>query len=96
MQDKNEKQEWQKFLKLCLKAQDVKTLENLFNLFFTGAEQEDLVKRYAIVRDLLAAKKTQREIAADLKLSIAKVTRGSNALRLIDAKLREFLLENIT
>ncbi len=82
---------WNGFLELCLKAKDKKSLSVLLELFLTHEEQTDLAMRYLIVKDLLKEEKTQREIAKDLNVSIAKITRGSNELKRLNEKLRAFL-----
>ena len=46
-------------------------------------------------RVLTNKKKTQREMAKDLQVSIAKITRGSNCLKGTGEDLRGFLINNI-
>ena len=82
---------WKGFLKLCKKAKNVQQLDKLLELFLTASEREDLATRYLIVQELLSGRKTQREIAEDLGVSIAKITRGSNYLKLIDDKVIKFV-----
>lgn len=82
---------WQNFLTLCLQEKTEKELELLFDLFLTKAEQEDVALRYDIIKELLSEQKTQRQIAADHNVSIAKVTRGSNALRIADPKIKKII-----
>jgi TrpR family trp operon transcriptional repressor len=60
-------------------------------LFLTIEEKEAMAARFLIVKALLEGKMPQREIAKTYKVSIAQITRGSNALKIIDAKLRKFL-----
>ncbi len=79
------------FIKLCLNCSNENALVSLFGLFFTDEEREDLALRYLIVKDLLQQEKSQREIAKSCKVSIAKVTRGSNILKQVDKKLITFL-----
>lgn len=79
---------WQSFIELCGDARDLK---ELFELFFTFEEKETMGLRYLLIKALLAEKKTQREISADLKISISKITRGSNALKTIHNRLKEEL-----
>jgi len=79
------------FLDLCLKAKSEEELQKLFALFFTIEEQETLASRFLIIKAILENKLTQREIAKKFKVSIAQITRGSNALKIIDDKLRKFL-----
>jgi TrpR family trp operon transcriptional repressor len=80
---------WRPFVELCAKAQGVEALEDLFWLFLTAKERKDIATRYQIVKELIRGEKTQREMARDLKVSIAKITRGSNFLKLANEKLKE-------
>jgi TrpR family trp operon transcriptional repressor len=59
-------------------------------------EKSAIADRYLIIKGLLNGKKTQREMAETLKVSIAKITRGSNALKTIEPKLKAFLEKNIS
>ncbi|EKE00716.1 MAG: Trp operon repressor [uncultured bacterium] len=83
---------WQSFIELILKIRTEKQLVELFDFLLTDAEQEDIAVRYAIIVELLAGKKTQREIAEQLKISTAKVTRGSNALRIADPEIKKIIV----
>ncbi len=91
MKTKQTKDEWQKFINLCHNTKNPKLLQELFELFFTLEEQEMLKARYAIIFTLLNKKMTQRKIAETHKVSIAQITRGSNALKLISPELELFL-----
>jgi TrpR family trp operon transcriptional repressor len=84
---------WQEFLKLCVKVKKTEELEGLFWLFLTPEERDDLATRYLIIKELLRGEKTQREMAKDLGVSIAKITRGSNFLKMIPDELRKLLAE---
>jgi TrpR family trp operon transcriptional repressor len=84
-------QGWQHFLDLCLSAKDRDTLAELFELFFTFEEKSSIETRCLIVKALLGEKTTQREIAKNFNVSIAKITRGSNELKRISPKLLRFL-----
>jgi len=75
------KEGWQQFISLCQETTDAKTLSTLFDLLLTPEEKENLSMRCLIIRDLLSQKQTQREIAKNLNVSIAKITRGSNELK---------------
>lgn len=87
---------WRGFLALCLKQQDEKALEQLFDLFLTPEEKENLATRYSIVQELLKHELPQREIAKQLNVSIAKITRGSNELKRMDKKLLQTLKDYYT
>lgn len=85
---------WQCFLDLCLSTRDKKLLTELFELLLTPEEKGSIETRCLILKALLEQKLTQREISADLKVSIAKITRGSNELKRISSQLKELLLAN--
>lgn len=90
-----EKEGWSNFIELCLATENTQALSVLFDFFLTPEEKENLAMRYLITQELLQDKKTQREIAKELNVSIAKITRGSNELKRIDKKLLEFLKEKL-
>lgn len=76
-----------KFTKLlALMANEPKRLNEMLNLFLTDDEKANLGLRYLIIKELLENKKTQRQIAKDLNVSIAKITRGSNELKRMNVK----------
>ena len=74
------KPEWRKFVKLCA-ALSEDELDQMFKLFLTAAEREDIADRYTILTTMLNTAKTHREIASECCISIAKVSRGSNAIK---------------
>ena len=82
---------WWRFLDLCLETKKAKALNELLMLFMTFQERTDMGLRYELVKALLEGKRPQREIAEELGISIAKITRGSNALKIISEDLLEFL-----
>ncbi len=86
---------WRNFIKLCLATENEKMLSSLFDLLLTQEERESLALRCLIIKDLLKQKKTQRDMAEDLHVSIAKITRGSNELKRMPPKLIQFLKEHI-
>ena len=83
---------WRDFLKLCLRAESPQKLDQLFQLVLTAEERDDLATRTLIIRELLNGKMTQREMAETLGVSIAKITRGSNALKTMDKEFIRCLL----
>jgi TrpR family trp operon transcriptional repressor len=92
--DKN-KAGWKGFIELCLASPEEKALRTLFDLFLTQEEKENLATRYLIVKELMKEEKPQRQIAKDLEVSIAKITRGSNELKRINPKLLAILRDLI-
>lgn len=82
---------WQGFLNLCVKIQHSDELKQVFDLFFTIEEKETFAARFLIIKSLVEGKLTQREIAAQSKVSIAQITRGSNALKIISPELKKAL-----
>lgn len=85
------KEGWQLFLQLVEQTESEAQLNQLFDFLLTPEEHDYLATRIELVRELIADKKTQREIAKDLNISIAKITRGSNNLKQIDPSLKIFL-----
>lgn len=91
MQTKPLNQNWRDFIKLCLKAKTEKRLTQLFNLMLTDAEQKDIATRLAIIMSLLSGEKTQRELAKQFEISIAKITRGSTALKIAEPQIKKLI-----
>lgn len=91
-----DKDGWRKFLELMVEMKDPATLEELSKLLFTAEERDAISKRIRIIEELLKEEKTQREIAADFNLSIAKITRGSNALKETTPKMKKYLKKKLT
>ena len=79
---------WRAFIRLCSGFKTEGELKELFDLFFTLEEKEAMAKRYSLVKALLDEKLTQREIAERMGVSISKITRGSNALKIISPTLK--------
>ena len=70
-------------------------LEQLLDLFLTFEEKETLSSRFVIIKALFEGELTQREIAETHKVSIAQITRGSNALKIISPKMRDLLKKTL-
>lgn len=62
------------------KENDINSITSFFYEILTAAEIETLSKRWQIL-EMLKQGKTQREISKDLKVSLCKVTRGSQILK---------------
>jgi len=86
---------WWRFLQVCLKTKTPEMLNEFFHVFLTPEERADISKRILIVQELLKGEKTQREMAKDLEVSIAKITRGSNELKGTSEKLKQFLKRSL-
>lgn len=82
---------WWPFLKLCTKFKSPDEFKLFFDLFLTLEEKEIIGKRFLIIQALRENKLTQREIAKKFGVSISQITRGSNALKIIDAPLQKML-----
>ncbi len=89
------KSHWKSFLSLCLKSHNTNELSQLLECFLTIEEKKDITDRYLIIKGLLDGKLTQRDMADKLNVSIAKITRGSNALKSLDPKLKTYLEKNV-
>ena len=86
-----DKDGWHNFLQILAEEQDPKKLEVLSSLLFTAEERDSLASRIRIIEELLKGKMTQREIAKKYGVSIAKITRGSNALKEVSEEMKDFL-----
>ena len=79
---------WVQVIKLLQRQQDAQALQALMGVLLTREEREAVGTRLAIMRALLTANESQREIARRVGVSIAKVTRCSNFLKtLSDAEM---------
>ena len=87
-QNKSLEENWRRLLKTIKKTS---SLEELMKVLLTKEEMNMLPQRFLIIEALVKGKETQREISKRLNVSIAKITRGSNALKDIDFRLRKFL-----
>lgn len=65
-------------------------MEILFEEIFTPSEIDTLTLRWQLLKDLYEGK-TQRKIAADHKISLCKITRGSKLLKARNSYLRKVL-----
>ena len=81
MDDDFFKKNWDDFLNLLLSCADRNELNRLFNFILTYDERDMIAKRLSLTQALLTKEKSQRQIAQDLSLSIALITRGSNELK---------------
>ncbi|NGX37071.1 MAG: Trp operon repressor [Chlamydiae bacterium] len=96
MSQKSKEDGWQGFLEICSKIHLAEEFGRFLDLFLTIEEKELLASRYIIIKALLEGQLTQREISETYKVSIAQITRGSNALKVIEPALKEFLLKKLS
>lgn len=89
------KKGWREFIMLCRRVHNDDELVQLLELLLTLEEQQQLGTRVELLKALLKADKPQRMIADELKISIAKISRGSNALKIIKPSLREYLIKEL-
>lgn len=82
---------WKVFLELCTHARNEKELDELLTMFLTPEEKLSLSGRALIIRSLLQKNCSQREMAEELDVSIAKITRGSNELKRVSPELMDYL-----
>ena len=91
MQENCDKDGWCGFLQLIYRLKNPRQLEEVLTFFLTIEEKKDLSLRFLLVKELLKGELTQREISAKLKVSIAKITRGSNALKIVDKNITDLI-----
>lgn len=82
------------FLLLICHLKKPSQAKEFLELFFTHEERAQIASRLIIIKALLEGKLTQRQIAEKFKVSIAQITRGSNALKIASPELLQFLTEN--
>ena len=83
----------EEFIDLFMNVKSTLLARELLSLMFTLDEIDDIAGRVNIVKALLDRKLPQREISSEYGVSIAKVTRGSNALKIISPDLKAYLRE---
>lgn len=86
---------WKEFLDLCASLQSPDELQAFFDLFLTIEERKTLGARYLIVKALLEDQETQRDISRLKKVSIAQITRGSNALKTADPHVKKHIKKHM-
>ncbi len=96
MKNESAENSWEAFLELCAKIKTPEEFDQFFSLFLTFEEREIMASRYLIIKALLEGDLTQREMADAYKVSIAQITRGSNALKTIDPKFKKTLEKKLT
>jgi TrpR family trp operon transcriptional repressor len=83
------------FLNLCCQQKTTAAMQALLDFFLTPEEKDAMARRVTLTQALLKDKLTQREIASTLKVSIAKITRGSNMLKLTNDKTKAILIKGL-
>lgn len=73
------------------KTKDPKLVEDFLRSLLTSSEVDEIAKRWALVKDL-AQGTPQRVIAANLGLSLCKITRGSRELQKDNSAFRRLLV----
>lgn len=91
MTEISQEKAYDNLLKACSRLKTPEQVEQFFELFLTPEERKDLTHRFLIVQELLREEKTQREIAKDLGVSIAQITRGSNMWKVLDEATRKLI-----
>ena len=75
------KELWPDVLALIHSQPDAESINRVLEVLLTPEEEGAIASRLAIMRALLKRESSQRAIAADLNVSIAKITRCSNNLK---------------
>lgn len=73
------------------KTKDPALVEDFLRSLLTSSEIDEVAKRWALVKDL-AQGTPQRTIAANLGLSLCKITRGSRELQRENSAFRRLLV----
>ncbi len=86
---------WNSFLQLVADVQSHAELDELMQALLTHEERNQLALRVELIRELLQKQKPQRQIASELGVSVATITRGSNMLKSIRTNLLSFLEKHL-
>lgn len=89
------KKGWRQFLHWCQQSGDEKQTDALLDLVLTPEEKNDIATRCLIILELLSEKNSQRDIAKNLNVSIAKITRGSNELKRVKPAILDYVKNHI-
>jgi TrpR family trp operon transcriptional repressor len=82
---------WQDFVRVCQAINSLDELNSFFDTLLTVSEKVELAKRLTILRELLISDRPQRELAKQLQVSLANITRGSNVLKNTHVDLKKIL-----
>ena len=80
----------EELIEIFARTKERKDMRVLFREMFTPSEIETLTLRWQLCKDLYEGK-TQRKIAAEHKISLCKITRGSKLLKAKDSYLKKVL-----
>jgi len=89
------KKGWDRFIRYCTNISSDDMTSQFMDLILSSEERDSIAMRILLVEELLKGRKTQREIAESLGISISKITRGSNNLKLISKDLKDLLKKQI-
>lgn len=84
------KQEFEDLIEALSEVDNKALMKKLLEELLTDAERKTISLRWRLVKDLFKGK-TQREIAADLKISLCKITRGSKILKSKGSAVKQVL-----
>ncbi len=68
-------------------------MQGIFNDMFTEKEKDDFALRWRLMKEIYNGK-SQRAIAAELGISLCKITRGSKILREEDSLMKQLIKEH--
>ena len=86
---------WKSFLAVLQSQESAVELDDLLHALLTPEERDQVALRVELLKELLKKDKPQRQISAELGVSIATITRGSNMLKSIKPKLYQVLDEKL-
>ena len=81
----------EQLLDLLRNAANNEQAKAVLSLFMTFDELNEMKGRVRIIGALAAGALSQRAMSSELKVSIAKITRGSNALKHCDESLLNYI-----
>lgn len=88
-------QRWSEVLQLLQQQQSLPELDEMLSLLLSLDERHSIGGRLAVIRELLKGELSQRQISAQLGVSIATITRASNNLKLMSEAERERIKQQL-
>ncbi|QIZ75552.1 trp operon repressor [Ferrimonas lipolytica] len=86
-------QRWQNVLNLLTEQSSIELIDQILSLLLSHDERQSVSGRLAVIKALLHGELSQRQISAQLGVSIATITRASNNLKTMTDAERDTLAQ---
>ncbi len=86
-------QDLHELVEIFTEVDSYEKMQRIFDDMFTEKEKHDFALRWRLMKEIHHGK-PQREIAADLGISLCKITRGSKILKEEDSLIKQLIEEH--